>query len=188
MEAKLTNYDQSSKVPAGIFTGTELFALDGQMYALQNGNCTLFTDLPSMEKRKFIDLYLADKEGQKFIQKTFGITGFESGFSKWLFCKFGSLDGDPDNIDGQISPDSYNSACSRTDCPGRGKFCGTSTKIKGYEVETIRELKTGKTAIQAADTLCISESAVKSRISNLKEKLNVANIAALIATATELGI
>ena len=60
--------------------------------------------------------------------------------------------------------------------------------MKSYEVETIRELKTGKTAKEVASKLNVSEAAVKSRIEKLKDRYNVTNIVALIAMFTELGV
>lgn len=188
METNVQHFGQSANIPAGIFSGTELFAHNGEMYAIYRGTRMLFQDLPGMEKRNFAEMYMNDKEGQEFIRKLFGITGFESGFKKWLFCKFGSLDGDPDSINGNINPDIYNSACLRTDCPGRGKICGCDLGLKGYEVETIRELKAGKTIKEVADVLCVSEPAIKSRLEKLKYKFNATNIVALIAAVTELGI
>lgn len=188
METNLGQIGQSANIPAGIFSGTEIFAHRGELYAIYNGVRILFQDLPSMEKRNFVEMYMKDKEGQEFIRKQFGITGFESGFRQWLFCKFGALDGDPDSINGQITPDIYNSACQRTDCSGRGKICGSNIALKGHDIETLRELKSGKTAKEIADSLCISEPAVKSRIEKLKDKFNVANAVALIGIVTELGI
>lgn len=188
METKVSNFRQSSNIPAGIFRGTEIFTWKKVIYAIYEGRRIRFEELPGMERRQFINEYLADKEGQRFIRDTFGIVGFESGFKMWLFCKFGSLDGDPDYIDGKITPDTYNSACSRTDCPGRGKFCGCEFNLKGYEIETLRELKSGKTTKEIAEVLHVSVPAVKSRIEKLKERFAVANVVALIASVTELGI
>ena len=85
-------------------------------------------------------------------------------------------------------PDTYNSACQRTDCPGRGKICGSDIALKSHEIATLRELKSGKTAKEIAASLCISEPAVKSRIEKLKDKFNVTNAVALIGIVTELGI
>lgn len=188
METNVQHFGQSANIPAGIFSGTELFAHNGEMYAIYNGSRMLFQDLPGMEKQNFSGMYMNDREGQEFIRKQFGITGFESGFKKWLFCKFGSLDGDPDSINGSISPDTYNSACLRIDCPGRGKICGSNSGLKGYEVETIRVLKSGKTIKEVADVLCVSEPAIKSRLEKLKDRFKATNVVALIATVTELGI
>lgn len=188
METNVSNLGQSSKVPAGIFIGTEVFAYGEVIYAVSNGRRMLFEELPSMEKRQFVDLYMEDKDGQRFIRDEFGIVGFESGFKKWLFCKFGSLDGDPDGVDGRITPDTYNSVCLNTHCPGRGKFCGCVAGLKSHEVETLRELKSGKTVKEIAHTLHVSIPAVKSRIEKLKERFSVANVVALAALATELGI
>lgn len=188
METNVQQNGQSANIPAGIFSGTEIFVQSGQMYAMHNGVRLLFKNLPSVEKRSFVSMYMQDKESQDFIRKQFGCTGFESGFRQWLFCKFGSFDGDPDSIDDHITPDTYNSACLRMDCPGRGKICGRTIGLKGYEVATLRELKSGKTVKEVASALCISEPAVKSRIEKMKEVFNVSNVVALVAMATELGI
>lgn len=188
METNVQQNGQSANIPAGIFLGTEIFAQGGEIYAIRNGVRQLFESLPGAEKRSFLSMYMADKDGQQFIRTRFGIVGFESGFKKWLFCKFGSLDGNPDSIDGRITPDTYNSACHQTDCPGRGKICSCSAGLKGYEIDTLRELKVGLTAKEVANKLNVSEAAVKSRIERLKERFNVTNVVALIATITELGI
>lgn len=79
METNVQHFGQSANIPAGIFSGTEIFAHRGELYAIYNGVRILFQDLPSMEKRNFVEMYMKDKEGQEFIRKQFGITGFESG-------------------------------------------------------------------------------------------------------------
>lgn len=188
MGTNVNNFGASSNIPAGIFRGTEVFVYEKMIFAIYGGRRMCFEELPSMEKRQFINEYLEDKEGQRFIQNTFGIVGFESGFKQWLFCKFGSLDGEPDEIDGKITPDFYNNVCTKTDCPGRGKFCGVGAGLKGYEVETLREILSGKTAKEIADKLCVSVSAVKSRIEKLKDNYSVTNIVALAALAAQMGI
>ncbi|MEG0797007.1 MAG: LuxR C-terminal-related transcriptional regulator [Odoribacter sp.] len=188
METKVQQSIHRNNIPAGIFSGIELFSASGRMYAIHQGVRMEYEDLPGTEKRSFVSMYMQDKESQDFIRKQFGCVGFEAGFRQWLFCKFGSLDGDPDSVDEHITPDTYNSACSRTDCPGRGKICGCVAGLKGYEVDTLIELKSGLTTKEAADRLNVSEAAVKSRVEKLKERFNVTNVVALIATITELGI
>ncbi|WP_294141638.1 LuxR C-terminal-related transcriptional regulator [uncultured Sanguibacteroides sp.] len=178
----------NNKFPAGLFTGTEVFVKGYEIYAMHQGQCLLFQNLPSMEKRLFVDQYIMDKEGQRFIRDILGITGFESGFKRWLFCKFGSLDGDPDCIDGRITPDQYNSACLKINCPGRGIFCGQSSGLKSRDVETLHEFVAGYPVKQIADHLSLSKAAVKSRVERLKEKLSASNGAALAAKAVVLGI
>ena len=188
MRTNVDNFREGSNIPAGIFQGTEGFACDNVIYAIHEGQRMRFEELPSKEKRQFLDEYLMDKEGQRFIRNTFGIVGFESGFKKWLFCKFGSLDGDPDMVDGKVTPDVYNSACGRTDCPGRGKFCGVGAGLKGYEVDTLREVMAGRTMNEVADRLCVSVATVKSRMEKLKERHAVTNVVALAVMAAELGV
>lgn len=188
MNTNVGSLEVTPKIPAGIFNGAEVFAVNGVIYAMYQGNRLLFEELPSMEKRSFMSEYIADKEGQKFIRDTFGITGFESGFKQWLFCKFGSLDGNPDSVDMKITPDKFNSACIKTDCPGRGNFCGKESGLKGYEVETLKQVVSGKTISESAENLHISVPGMKSRIEKLKGKLSATNIVALAAKAVGMGI
>lgn len=188
MSTKLPILNQNNRIPAGIFTGTEIFAYKGQIYGIHQGTRMLFQDLPGMEKRNFIQMYIEDKAGQTFIQKHFGIIGFESGFKQWLFCKFGSLDGNPDYINGDITPDSFNSACKRTDCPGRGRFCGTVSGLNGAHIETIKQITAGKTIKETANALNLSIPAVKSRLEKIKLVLAASNIVTVGVKATELGI
>lgn len=188
MDTNLPQLNGNARIPAGIFNGIEVFVYAGQIYAIYEGKSMIFQKLPSMEKRNFIQKYIDDKEGQNFIQKHFGISGFEAGFKQWLFCKFGSLDGNPDSIDNNITPDSYNSACLRTNCPGRGKFCGTSSGLKGNQIETIRQIADGQTIRETATKLHLSISAIKSRLEKIKSVMAASNMVVVVAKATELGV
>lgn len=181
-------YAGTNKLPAGLFKGTEIFVEDYEIYAMYQGQCMAFENLPSMEKRAFLNEYLLDKEGQKFIKEKLGVTGFESGFKQWLYCKFGAMDGEPDLLNGKITPDKFNSACHRKDCPGRGVFCGQASGLKSHDVETLHEVVTGYPVKQIADHLNLSDAAVKSRIEKLKERMEVPNTAALAAKSAGLGI
>lgn len=82
MRTKVDNFGECSNIPAGIFIGTEVFASGDVIYAIHEGQRMQFEELPSKEKRRFLDEYLMDKEGQRFIRDSFGIVGFESGFKK----------------------------------------------------------------------------------------------------------
>ena len=188
MSTNLQQIGDSTNIPAGIFRGIEVFAHEDEIYAIHEGVRMQFQELPSSEKRNFMEMYLNDKAGQLFIQKQFGIIGFESQFKKWLFCNFGSLDGNPDSINDKVNADIYNSACTLIDCSGRGKFCGKISGLKSHDVQTIKLLKQGKTAKDIADILYVSEAAIKSRLLKLKEQYGATNAMALVAITTELGI
>lgn len=177
-----------SKLPAGLFSGLEIFFVNDKCYALRNGVTLEFNTLPEDEKTMFHDEYIEDVKGQLFLRNNFGITGFEAGFRQWLFCKYGALDGKPDLINNKLSTDSYNSACKRLNCPGRGKFCGEVSTLKQHEVETLRHLAAGKSAKEIAETLNVSVAAIKSRLEVLKERFCVPNAVALVAVVTEFGI
>lgn len=189
MSTNVTIIEKGSKcIPAGIFAGTEVFVKDGKIYAMYEGRRVCFEDLPSREKRSFRNQFLKDKVSTNFIRKHFGINGLEECFRQWLFCKFGAMDGYPDYFNDKIIPDSYNSACQKTGCPGRGVICGKESKLKSYEVDTLRFLKMGKNIEEVANELCVTVPAIKSRIRKMKETFNVSNLVALISIATELGV
>lgn len=57
METNVQHFGQSANIPAGIFSGTELFAHNGDMYAIYNGTSILFQDLPSMETQFYRSVY-----------------------------------------------------------------------------------------------------------------------------------
>ena len=60
--------------------------------------------------------------------------------------------------------------------------------LKGYEVDTLREVMAGRTMNEVADRLCVSVATVKSRVEKMKERHAVTNVVALAVMATELGI
>ena len=63
-----------------------------------------------------------------------------------------------------------------------------SAGLKGYEVDTLREVMTGRTMKEVADRLCVSVATVKSRVEKLKDRHAVTNVVALAVMAAELGI
>lgn len=185
---KLTKNQTSSNIPAGIFEGIELFAQNGKMFAIDNGTVMPFDDLPESIKKEFWWIFSLDRTAQSFIKKEFHLAGEKEQFTQWLFCKFGSCDGTPDLLDGTVNYDSFNSACKRTKCSGRGKICGDKYALKDYEVETLALLVSGHTLSTMSNDLLRSVDAIKSRIEKLKIKLNCRNVAQLASIITSLGI
>ena len=172
-----------NNIPAGLFDGTEVFYCKGEHFALHEGTVTKFENLPGMIKRVFFEAYARDKKAQVFFKTELNMEGAESQFKQWLFCKFGSLDQIPDYLDGKLYPDSFNTTCTRANCPGRGSFCGEASSLKAYDVSTLKEIITGKPVKQIADALHLSVPGTRSRINKLKEKLRASNMAALGANA-----
>ena len=62
MRTNVDNFREGSNIPAGIFRGTEVFACDNVIYAIHEGQRMRFEELPSKEKRQFLDEYLMDKD------------------------------------------------------------------------------------------------------------------------------
>ena len=186
MNTNLREKEVPNNIPAGIFHGTEVFYSGGEAFALHEGTVIIYENLPSMIKRVFFNAYAKDKEAQRFFKTELNITGAESQFKQWLFCKFGALDMTPDYLNGKLTPDSFNSTCKRKKCPGRGRFCGQASSLKDHDVTTLQEIIAGKSVKQIADTLHLSIPGARSRVNKLKDKLKAGNMAALGANAAML--
>lgn len=189
---KLALKSGNKNIPAWLLKGIEAFCIkheDGtiEKHLIIDGKSMLFEESPGEVQRRFGQLFIDDKQGQKYL-KQMGITTFREGFDQWFFCVLGGLDSNPDIVNGELSPDAFNNSCSDMECQFRGKFCGRKSNLRSYEVETLAALKRGLSISESAEALCISEPGMKSRVIILKEKLNAHNMAMLTARATELGI
>lgn len=174
-------------IPAGIISGTEAFWYENQKWIIHNGHTYKFEDAPGAVQRQIADAFMADKRSINML-KNIGITTFTAGFDRWYKCVVGALDSEADFENDTFKPDVYNSSCNETDCVLRGKLCGTKQKLQYYEVATIDALRAGYTMEQASALLCVSLPGLKSRIQKIREKLNVPNMASMMAIAGEIGI
>lgn len=186
MDTNLKEKEPLTNIPAGIFHGTEVFYIGTKAFALHEGIVTTFENLPSMIKQVFFRAFVKDKKAQHFFETELNITSIEVQFKQWLFCSFGALDSTPDYLDGKLIQDSFNSACKRKNCPGRGRFCGKASSLKDQDVATLQEIISGKSVKQIADTLHLSIPGTRSRINKLRDKLNAGNMAALAANAATI--
>lgn len=182
----------NKNIPAGILEGVEAFCTknengDIEKWLIINRVVIPFEQAPGKIQRMFGKLFILDKTGQQYLQQM-GLSAFRESFDQWYFCLFGALDSTPDIVNGQLSPDAFNSACSDHNCRFRGKFCGLQSKLMNYEVSTLSALKQGMSISEAAEALCITDAAVKSRIVVLKEKMGAKNMAMLTANAAQYGI
>lgn len=130
MRTNVDNFREGSNIPAGIFRGTEVFACDNVIYAIHEGQRMRFEELPGKEKRQFLDEYLMDKEGQRLFRERLGLWGLKVDLKSGLFCKFGSLDGDPDMVDGKITRTCIISVWA-DGLPRTGKVLWRGSGIKG---------------------------------------------------------
>lgn len=188
MKANVQHGTHNAKAPAGMFgTGTELVTHNNRIYGLQNGSMKPFNELPLETRHALRQAYIDDVTAHPIL-KEMDCAGVDTGFTKWIKCMFGNLDGVADFEDGQLQPDAFNAACQSTECPFRGKLCGRQSAITTEDFKTLKCIVSGYSDKQAADRLCLSTTGMKSRRESLKRKLNVINSAELAAHAAQLGI
>jgi hypothetical protein len=187
METKLRQTNQSSTMPAGIFDGVEAFWYADEKWIMQDGMRMKFNDAPIKLRNMIANQFLKDEPSKEILRKQ-GITAFSSAFDMWYHCVIGALDSTPDFIDGKFTADSFNYACDDQICQFRGKLCGRASGLNSFDVQTLAALKRGDNFRQTAASLYVSEPGLKSRVTKLRQKLEVKNIAALTARAAEIGI
>jgi len=185
MSTKL-EISSNSQIHAGIFSGIEAFYFEGEKWVIANGSVKRFHECDSSIQQPIWKAFMADKQSMAYIAKL-GITKASEVFERWYRCVVGGLDSVPD-FGIRFTPDAFNNLCTDHKCPHRGLLCSRATGLKNYEVETISELKRGESVERASHRLFISPRGMKSRVEKIKEKMNVPNMAALMVTATQLGI
>jgi len=176
-----------NQMPAGIFSGIEAFWYDNQKWIIANGQVKLFDECDSTIQQPIWQAFLADKQSHAYLKKI-GITKASETFERWYRCVVGGLDSVPDFDRGRFTPDKFNNMCTDTTCTLRGILCSRAAGLKNYEVETLGALKQGESMERTASRICVSLPGMKSRVEHIKQKMNVTNMAALMAKTAELGI
>ena len=187
METKLPKKNKLAIIPAGIIEGTEPFWFDNEKWVIHEYEIMRYHESPGSVQRMIANAFMNDKKSRSYLKKI-GVVGFTEAFEWWYKCVIGGLDHIPDFLNGKFTPDAYNNLCTDYDCPHRGRFCSLATGLKSHEVKTIRELKKGKSIAATASDLHVSTAGIKSRVENIKVKLETPNMASMMAKAAELGI
>lgn len=180
------NSTDIGSIPAGIFQGTEYFVESGTRWAMHNGRLMRYNQLPDHIQDKLESAFESDIRSQIALKKA-GITGREA-FYFWLDCRYGAYDNTPDYKDGKLQEAEYNSSCKKINCPMRGIVCKNPAGLNNQEVDTILCIQRGFTITEIADKLCKSAECIKSRIKNIKEKLEAKNSANAAVKALKRGI
>ena len=187
METKLLKKNKLAIVPAGILEGTEAFWYNNEKWVLHEGKAMPFHGAPGNVQRLIADAFMNDNRSQGYLRKI-GLNQFSEAFEFWYKCVVGALDSVPDFLNGKLTADAYNSACTDYNCPHRGRFCSLEVGLKNHEVVTIVALKKGDSVAKTAEGLHVSTAGMKSRVEKIKVKLGASNMASMMARATELGI
>lgn len=177
------NLRKRNDIPAGMFSGTEVFVKSGKGYAMREGKRLDYLALPSKIRADFSKAFLQDI---KIVVKLWPNEGISKAFINWLECKCGMLDGTPDHNaqTGEIIADD-NSFCGNCHCEGAGTLCRLPYGLSHEQVATIQMVKRGFTRQQIADKLHRSPEAIKSRLEKTRDQFGAHNIAQL-ASVTPL--
>ena len=182
------NLETRKNIIARMMKGIEPFYINGEKWVDAFGRKVRFYEADEAIQSEIRRCYENDERSHNYMKRVLGITNEEEQFETWYKCVVGGLDQEPDIINGVFNPDKFNNLCFESICSHRGKFCGTRSGLKDYEVETLTLLKQGHTIEQGAQKIHVSVPGFKSRIDNLKIRLDAANMAALISIASDLGI
>lgn len=189
MQTKVDIFQNTTRIPAGIISGREGFwdSQTNTKWLAIDGTVKLFDQWPTKIQNEIVAIFLNDIASRNYLRKL-GITAFSEAFDRWFQCVVGGLDSVPDFSNNKLTPDAFNNTCQNMACQDRGKLCGRTSKLKSFEVQTIRTLEKGHSLNESAKILCISLPAVKKRVENINIKLGTRNMASMIATSANFGI
>ena len=177
--------EKISQIPE---TELEPFYMNGEKWVAHKGLAIRFHEASPRVQRKVVSLFWDDERSQRYFDKI-GVKGFQARFEMWYMCVVGGLDDEPDvDTKGKLKPDAYNNMCRDYACPHRGKLCGIRSNIKIEDIEVICAMQQGLSTQQTAMELCLTQSAVKSRIEKSKVKFDAHTSAELAAKAAMKGI
>jgi DNA-binding CsgD family transcriptional regulator len=182
------NLETRKNIIARMMKGIEPFYINGEKWVDAFGHKVKFNEADTLVQSEILRCYGNDEQSHRYMEHILCITDEGEKFETWYRCVVGGLDKEPDIINGVFNPDKFNNLCFESICSHRGKFCGTRSGLKDYEVETLTLLKQGHTIEQGAQKIHVSVPGFKSRIDNLKIRLGATNMAALISIASDLGM
>lgn len=187
MTANVQKTDKSP-IPAGIFgEGIEAFWYNNEKWVIANGARYRYNETPTHAKAVIQQAFMNDRQSLAYMATRMNLKNANEMFDTWYRCVVGGLDSVPD-FGLKFTPDAFNNMCHDTQCKHRGSFCGRQTALKNYEVETLAQLGKGNNMKATSEHLFITRTGIRSRVDQIKEKLNANNMAELMHRSAQLGI
>lgn len=178
------------KLPAGLTNNEiEFFSENGEVYFIRKGAVAPLSDLDEFTLSQ-IENHITDSVDRE-LRKTFGLNDRMDKIKKFVACRLGNFDFEPDMINGQLQDEAPNCPLM-DDRKAFGKVCmipeAPGGKITKMEFKIIRYVSKGFMPKEIANILCIAEATVRTHIQRIHAKLFINNNQELTKWAVEKRI
>lgn len=178
-------------IPAGLADkNIEFFALDGELYSVQDGNRYKFPLMPVEHMGFLKKMYEEDLVGKQTVQHF----APNCRLRTYSICRFGGCNATPDlTSDGNcMDPAEYYNCGIRGKCPYEGKRCKEILAERGVistrQLEIMKLVAAGLFNKEIADRLQISENTVANHLANIFDKLGDRSRVVITSFVKERGI
>lgn len=180
------------ELPAGLENSIEIYrTAKGLVRALLNGNRMDYLELPCIIREPFQAELIADKSALNCLMYDFKISDTNLLEEKFVGCRYGALDTNPDLKDKQTQSEYPVCDCIKN-CPGFDIVCKVPAapggKLTKQEFLIVCLIAKGKLDKEIALSLGIEVSTVKTHLSRIREKLCVNNRIEIAFWALNKGI
>lgn len=179
------------KLPAGLEGSIEIYRSGNSLRALVNGNRMDYLELPSMLREPFQAELIADQPAMDCLRFQMKITGSDEIEVKFVGCRYGALDSNPDLVGNKTCSDAPCCDCLST-CPGFDIVCkiplAPMGKLSRQEYIVIKLVGQGRLDKEIAAELSIEISTVRTYLCRIREKLLVNNRIEIALWAMQKGV
>lgn len=178
------------KLPAGLINDDiEFFCENEEVYFIRKGAVAPLSELDENTLSQ-IENHITDVVDRE-LRKTFGLIDRMDKIKKFIACRLGNFDFEPDMINGQLQDEAP--CCPLIDsCKAFGKVCtipeAPGGKITKMEYKIIQHVSKGFMPKEIADMLNIAEATVRTHIQRIHAKLFINNNMELTRWAIEKRI
>jgi len=181
-----------NSLPAGLEDNSvEIYRFENKAHALYNGSTHKYFELPEHIRLPFHNDYENDKEAQECLEIDMCISGDKAREEKFIACRYGNFDRNPDLADGKLEADAPNCSEERI-CPGLGIVCklpeGKNGRLTKQQYFITKLIAMGKQDKEIAFELYITLPTVRTHLTRIRETLDVNNRNEISLWAINKGI
>jgi DNA-binding CsgD family transcriptional regulator len=181
-----------TKLPAGLEDNNlEIYRYKGDVNAVYRGRKYTYLELPLSIREPFQAEYIADECSQNCMRNDLRIVGADEEEEKFVSCRYGNWDKNPDLSNGITTHDAPNCP-EEKNCNGFGIICkipeGENGVLSKQQYFVTRLVAKGKLDKEIATELNIALSTVRTHLNKIREKLGVNNRIEISNWAKDKGI
>jgi DNA-binding CsgD family transcriptional regulator len=179
-------------LPAGLEDNSvEIYRFGPESHALYAGKKHSYFDLPPHIRKPFRNEYDHDQIARYLLEHGMSISDDKDREEKFVWCRYGNWDRNPDLVDGKPVADAPNCLFEKT-CAGFGDVCllpkGPNGRLTPQQYFIVKLVALGKQDNEIGDELKITHATVRTHLARIHEKLGANNRSEISLWATNKGL